>query len=91
MVEVCYDRMTEILSCREFSKGWECRSVENANFISRKTLQALPKAVVDVSRSSIGDLQEKSASAERIGVSDFLHAGGSNRRDPTVKRCGEKD
>jgi hypothetical protein len=63
MVEVCYDRMTEILSCREFSKGGECRSVENANFISRKTLHTLPKVVVDVSRWRMADLREKSASA----------------------------
>jgi hypothetical protein len=47
MVEVCYDRMTEILSCGEFSADWECHSMEKANFISRKTLQALPKVVVD--------------------------------------------
>jgi hypothetical protein len=69
MVEVCYDRMTEILSCREFSAGWECCSVENDNFISRKTLPVLPKVVVD----EFGDVQKSRATVfYEIGASDFL-------------------
>jgi hypothetical protein len=61
MVEVCYDRMTEILSCREFSAGRLRGFVENANFISCKILHALPKVLVDVSSAPTGDLRGKAA------------------------------
>lgn len=59
MVEVCYGRMTEILSCGEFSENREYRLVGNANPFSRKILHALRRCSL-MCRARGSEICEKS-------------------------------
>jgi|HubBroStandDraft_6_1064221.scaffolds.fasta_scaffold252571_2 hypothetical protein len=78
MVEVCYGRMTEILSCREFCEHWERGSVEKANFISCKTLRVLPNVVVDMLRRANRRCAGNVSSCFTNASQQFLKCRGSN-------------